>query len=75
MRVRSLSLSVLGLTLLAAVPSARAGDPIFDQTRLHEVAIVMDPNDWTSLQRDFLLGVGDCLRYGLGLQRGFTHVP
>ncbi|PYQ52057.1 MAG: hypothetical protein DMF78_11980 [Acidobacteria bacterium] len=54
MRVRSLSLSVLGLTLLAAVPSARAGDPIFDQTRLHEVAIVMDPNDWTSLQRDFL---------------------
>src|SRR5712691_6689711 len=54
MRVRSLSLSVLGLTLVAAVPSARAGDPMFDPTRLHEMRIVMDPGDWTSLQREFL---------------------
>jgi spore coat protein CotH len=54
MRVRSTFLSVLALTLLAAVPSARAGDPMFDQSRLHEMRIVMDPNDWTSLQREFL---------------------
>ena len=54
MRMRSLSLSVLALSLLAAAPSARAGDPMFDPTRLHELRIVMDPNDWTSLQREFL---------------------
>jgi spore coat protein CotH len=54
MRMRSLSLSVPALILLAAAPSARAGDPMFDPTRLHELRIVMDPNDWTSLQREFL---------------------
>jgi len=52
--MRRLSLSLLALTLLAAAPSARAGDPMFDPTRLHELRIVMDPNDWTSLQREFL---------------------
>jgi spore coat protein CotH len=54
MRVRRLSVPVLALGLLAAAPSARAADPMFDPTRLHEMRIVMDPNDWTSLQRDFL---------------------
>jgi spore coat protein CotH len=40
--------------LLAGAPSARAADPIFDAGVLHEFRIVMDPKDWTSLQRDFL---------------------
>jgi len=53
MRVRTACWSVLALALLGAA-SARAGDPIFDQSVLHDVHIVMDPNDWTSLQRDFL---------------------
>jgi spore coat protein CotH len=52
--MRRLFLSMVALILLAAAPSVRAGDPMFDPTRLHELRVVMDPNDWTSLQREFL---------------------
>lgn len=55
MRPRStLSWPVLiaALTLVAA--PAQAGDPMFDQTILHDFRIVMDPADWTSLQKNFL---------------------
>jgi spore coat protein CotH len=33
---------------------ARAQDPIFDQNRLHEVRIVIDPADWKALRDNFL---------------------
>jgi spore coat protein CotH len=35
-----------------AVSNARV-DPVFDQSRLHEVRIVMDPKDWQSLRENF----------------------
>jgi spore coat protein CotH len=41
------------LLSLAAVSSARAADPIFDQSRLHETRIVMDPADWQALRDKF----------------------
>ena len=41
------------LLLLLARPLA-AGDPIFDQSVLHETRLVMDPNDWLSLRRNYL---------------------
>ena len=33
--------------------AARAADPIFDQSRLHEVRIVIDPKDWQALRENF----------------------
>lgn len=55
MRTRSLgSWPVLTVALaLAAAPSARAADPIFNADVLHEFRIVMDPADWKSLQENF----------------------
>jgi spore coat protein CotH len=42
------------LLILAAVAApARAADPIFDASRLHEVRIVIDPKDWQSLRQNF----------------------
>jgi spore coat protein CotH len=41
------------LLAAAAAPSARAADPIFDPSRLHEVRIVIDPKDWQSLRANF----------------------
>ncbi len=41
------------LLLAAAAAPARAADPIFDATRLHEVRIVIDPKDWQSLRQNF----------------------
>jgi spore coat protein CotH len=42
------------LIAAAAAPSAaRAADPIFDPSRLHEVRIVIDPKDWQSLRANF----------------------
>lgn len=38
---------------LAAAP-ALAVDPIFDQSRLHETRLVMDPADWRALRDNFL---------------------
>ena len=35
-----------------AVSNARV-DPVFDQSRLHEVRIVMDPKDWQALRDNF----------------------
>ncbi len=34
-------------------PNPAASDPIFDQGRLHEVRISIDPADWRSLQENF----------------------
>jgi CotH kinase protein len=34
-------------------PNPAASDPIFDQGRLHEVRISIDPADWASLQRNY----------------------
>lgn len=39
--------------LLVAAPRARAADPIFDQGRLHEVRMTLDPADWTALRQNF----------------------
>ena len=53
MRMRALWCLVLAAVVMGARP-ARAGDPMFDQSVLHELRVVMDPGDWTSLQREFL---------------------
>jgi spore coat protein CotH len=39
---------------LAAASSARAADPIFNQSVLHEVRLVLDPSDWQALRENFL---------------------
>lgn len=44
---------LLVLALVASAPTASAQAPIFDQGRLHEVRIVMDPADWTALRQNF----------------------
>lgn len=47
---------VLLLTFVVAltVPvAARAGDPIFDQSRLHECKLELDPADWSALRANF----------------------
>lgn len=44
--------SALVLLALAAVP-ARAAEPIFAKSRLHETRIVMDPADWQALRDNF----------------------
>jgi spore coat protein CotH len=41
------------LILAAAAAPARAADPIFDASKLHEVRIVIDPRDWQSLRQNF----------------------
>lgn len=41
--------------VMAAAGQVRAADPIFDQSRLHEVRLVMDPDHWAALRRDFRL--------------------
>ena len=51
MRHRRLSFA-LALAVAAAAP-ARAADPIFDQGRLHEVRLTMDPSDWSALRQNF----------------------
>jgi len=43
----------LVLALSAFASPARAQDPIFDQSRLHECRIVMDPSDWRALRENF----------------------
>jgi spore coat protein H len=45
-------LAVVALSL-ALAPSARAGDPAFDQGKLHEVRLAMDPNDWKALRQNY----------------------
>jgi spore coat protein CotH len=47
-----LPLVLAACSWLAAVP-ASAADPIFDQGRLHEVRLVMDPSDWVALRQNF----------------------
>ena len=54
-RTRSPRLVLVALALaLAVAPAAGAADSIFNPALLHEFRIVMDPQDWTSLQKDFL---------------------
>jgi spore coat protein CotH len=51
MRKQQFGPFVLLLSSLAGAASAQ--DPIFDQSRLHECRIVMDPNDWRALRENF----------------------
>jgi spore coat protein CotH len=51
-RFNVLSVAVLVLGIARLGPAA---DPIFDQSRLHEVRLVMDPDQWAALKRDFRL--------------------
>ena len=51
--VHSWAMTAAALLLVEARPLA-AGDPIFDQSRLHETRIVMDPADWRSLRENYL---------------------
>ncbi len=37
----------------ASPPASASSDPIFDQSRLHEVRISIDPSDWAALQENF----------------------
>jgi spore coat protein CotH len=46
---RSLAL----LALLCAASPTFAADPIFDQSRLHETVLTMDPGDWQALRDNF----------------------
>jgi spore coat protein H len=39
--------------LLSAAASARAADPVFDQGRLHECKLDLDPADWAALRANF----------------------
>jgi spore coat protein CotH len=47
------TLAVLALTALLPAARAAAQDPIFDQSRLHETRIEMDPSDWSALRQNF----------------------
>jgi spore coat protein CotH len=51
MKARALGPLVLVLTVGAA--PARATDPVFNQSILHETRIVMDPADWQALRDNF----------------------
>jgi len=53
-RSRSIGAVLVALAAVGATPSARAADAIFNPAVLHEFRIVMDAQDWTSLQKDFL---------------------
>jgi spore coat protein CotH len=51
MTLRSAALAAALSTLVPA--GAAAQDPIYDQSRLHETRIVMDPGDWRALRENF----------------------
>ncbi len=53
--MRRVAIFGAALLQLGTAGFARAADPIFDPSRLHEVRIVMDANDWSALRRDFRL--------------------
>ena len=51
---RRLALTLAVAAVAAAgTASAQSRDPIFDQSRLHEVRLVMEPNDWAALRQNF----------------------
>ena len=50
---KTLTCVLAGFGLLAFAPDALAVDPIFDQSRLHECRIEMDPADWSALRAAF----------------------
>lgn len=53
--MRRVTMVAAAVSVMAAAGQVRAADPIFDQSRLHEVRIVMDPDTWSALRRDFRL--------------------
>jgi spore coat protein CotH len=53
MRNRAFGLAIV--VSIGVAEHAQAQDPVFDQSRLHEVRIVIDKNDWEALRRDFRL--------------------
>ena len=51
---RSKLVLLLTFVLALVVPlTARAADPIFDQSRLHECKLELDPADWSALRANF----------------------
>jgi len=52
MRQFKLAFLALGFGLLVASP-ALAADPMFDQSRLHECKLELDPADWAALRANF----------------------
>ncbi len=54
MRRHAVLTALTALTALLGATVLEAADPIFDQTRLHEVRIEMDPDDWESLRANYL---------------------
>jgi spore coat protein CotH len=53
-RRAALAWGAVAAAVLGAPAAARAADPMFDQARLHETRIVMDPADWRALRDNFL---------------------
>lgn len=50
--MRHFAATTLALGLLCAA-DARAADPMFDQSRLHECRLELDPADWAALRANF----------------------
>lgn len=45
--------AAIAAAAVVGTASAQSRDPIFDQSRLHEVRLVMEPNDWRALRENF----------------------
>jgi spore coat protein CotH len=45
--------AIWAVAALASAPLAHAADPIFDQSRLHETVLELDPADWQALRNDY----------------------
>jgi spore coat protein CotH len=45
--------AIWAVAALVAAPFAQAADPIFDQGRLHETVLELDPADWQALRNDY----------------------
>jgi spore coat protein CotH len=52
MSLRTAVLAVAACACLAPRPAV-AQDPIYDQSRLHETRLVLDPGDWSALRQNF----------------------
>lgn len=53
--MRRVTIVGAAICVMAVAGQVRAADPVFDQSRLHDVRIVMDPDTWSALRRDFRL--------------------
>jgi spore coat protein H len=51
--MRSSRLVLAASSLMLAAVSVQAADPIFDQSRLHECKLELDPADWAALRANF----------------------